>query len=81
MELVHAAQGQGVVRGHDGEVNGVGLGEVHDFPDVLGPDGRDAHRVLGDAAVAGESVDGFNLGVLFQLFDDGVLAASAADDE
>jgi hypothetical protein len=59
----------------------MGLGEVHDFADVLGPDFRDADRVGGDAAVAGEGVDGLRLGILFQFFDDGVFAASAADNE
>ena len=63
MEPVHAAQGQGIVRGHHGEINGMGLGEAHDLLDVLGPDLRDAHRVGGDAAVAGEGVDGFCLGI------------------
>ena len=80
METVHAAQGQGVVRGHHGEINGVGLGKVHNFFEVLGPGLRDAHRVRGNAAIAGESVDGLHLGILFQFFDDSVLAASAADD-
>ena len=59
----------------------MGPGKVHDAVKVLRADFRDAHRVLGDAAVAGEGVDRSGLGVLFQLFDDGVLAASAADYE
>ena len=79
VEPVHAPQGQGVVRRHHGETNGMGSGEVHDFVNVPGSDLRHAHRVGGNAAVAGEGVDGLNGGILFQLFDDGVFAAAAAD--
>ena len=46
-----------------------------------GTDLRHAHRVRGDAAVARQGVDGLRRRILFQLFDDGVLPASAADHE
>ena len=80
VEGVHAAQGQGVVRGHHREVHRVGRGKVYNGRDVLGPDLRDAHRVGRNAAVAGETVDGLHGSVFLQLFDDGVFAAAAADD-
>ena len=78
---VHAAQGQGIVRSHHSEIDIMGLGEVHDGGNVLGTDLRDAHRVLGDAAVAGQGVDGLHAGIFFQFLDNGVLAATAADDQ
>ena len=81
METVHTAQGQGVIRRHHGEVDGVGLGELHDGGDVLSADLGNAHGVLGDAAVARQGVNGLYAGIFFQLFDNGVLAATAADDQ
>ena len=81
VEGVHAPQGQGVVRRHHGEVQGVAPGEVHDGTDVRGPDLRHADGVGGDAAVARQGVNGFHSRILFQLFDDGVLPAAAAHYE
>ena len=81
VEGVHAAQGQRIVRGHHGEVHLVLYGKVHDGADILGPDLGHAHGVGGDAAVAGQGVDGLHLRVFPELFDDGVLAATAAHDQ
>ena len=53
--------------------------EGGDFVDLLRADG-DALRVRGDAAVARKRVDDLDRGVFLQLFDDRVLAASAADN-
>ena len=76
----HGPQGQGVVGGHHGVADGVGLGEVHHGGDILGPDLRDADGVAVHAAVAGQDVEGVDAGAFFQLPDDGVLPPAAADD-
>ncbi len=55
------------------------LGKFDLRGDVLGAD-VDADGVGGDAAVAGQAVNGLDRGIFFQLFDDGVFAAAAADD-
>ena len=81
MEPVHATQSQGVVRRHHGKVDGVRLGKVHNGGDVLGANLRDADGILCDAAVARQGVNGLHTGIFFQLFDNGVLAATAADDQ
>ena len=78
VQRVHRPQHQGVVRGHHGVVHLLLHGKSHNALDVLGPDG-DALRIRGDAAVAGQGVDFGDFRVLFQLFDDGVFAAAAAD--
>ena len=75
---VHRPQHQGIVGSHHGVVHLLLYGEGHHGRDVLGPDG-DALRIRGDAAIAGQGKNLFHFRVLFQLFDDGVFAAAAAD--
>ena len=79
-DTIAGLEQKGIIRGYNGEINAAGLGEIHNFFNILDPDLRNAHGVLGDAAVAGEGVNGLNPGIFPQLFDDGVFAASAADD-
>ena len=81
MQAVHAAQSQRIVRGHNSEINGVCLGKLHDCGKVLGTDLGDTDGVRRDAAVAGEGVDGLHRGIFFQLFDNGMFAAAAANNE
>ena len=80
IQSVHRPQHQGVVRGNHGVVHLLLQGEGHNGRDILGPDG-DALRVRGDAAIAGQGKNLFHFRVLFQLFDDGVFTAAAADHE
>ncbi len=80
VQPVHAPQRQRVVRGHHGEVSRVGLRVFDDALDIRGPDVH-AGRVLRDARVAGQRHDFGDLRVLPELFDDGVLAPAAADDQ
>ena len=52
-----------------------------DGGDILCTDFRNTDCILRNAAIAGQGIDGLDLWVFFQLFDDGVLAATAADDQ
>ena len=81
MQAVHTAQSQRIVGSDHGEINGVRLGKVHDGGDVLGTDFGNTDSVSCNAAVAGQSIDGFHGGIFFQLLDNGVLAATAANNE
>ena len=78
-EGVHGAQHQRVVRRHHGEVDTVGLGEVHLGGDVLGADGHE-NRIALHAGVAGEGINRIHPRATFEGADDGMFAASAADD-
>ena len=78
-EGVHGAQHQRIVRRHHGEVDTVGLGEVHLGGDVLGADGHE-NRIALHAGVAGEGINRIHPRALFEGADDGMFAASAADD-
>ena len=80
LQSVHRPQHQGIVGGHHGEIHRVGPHELHNGGDVLGADGH-ALGVGGDAAVAGQGVDGLRPWVLLELLNDGVFAASAANDQ
>ena len=76
-QRVHRAKHQRIVRRDHGIVDLLALREGDQPVNILRPD-RHAHRVGGDAAVAGRGNDLCHGGVLLQLFDDGVLAPAAA---
>ena len=78
LQCIHSAQHQGIVRGHNGIVNFVFHRKIYNFGNIRCPDGH-THRILGNAAIAGEGVNGLHGFVLFQLLDDGVLTTAAAD--
>ena len=79
VQAIHAAHGQRVVRRDHGEVDAVFRGEARHALYVRGLDVH-ALRVLRDAAVARQGVNGFCLGVLFQHADERVFAPAAAND-
>ena len=79
LQGIDTAQDQGIVRRDHRIVDGICLSEGDNGGNVLGADG-DAGGVRRDAAVAGERENLGDLGVLFQLADDGVLPAAAADN-
>ena len=79
LQPIHRAQGKGIIRGHHGIVDFVLQGKGDDAVQIRGGNG-DAHRVTGDAAVAGQTVKLRNGLVFFQLFHDGVLTPASADD-
>ena len=81
VQTVYAAQSQRIVGSNHSEINRVCLGKLHDCGNVLGADLGNADGVSGNAAVAGQSIDGLYRGIFFQLFDNGVLAATAANNE
>ena len=74
---VHTAQNQRIVGSHHCVVNGVFHGEGYDFVNLRSADG-DTGGICGNAAVAGQGVDGFHLGIFLQGADDGVFPATAA---
>ena len=78
-QRVHAAQYQRVVGRDHGVIYLLLLREGDDLVNFRSADG-DAHRVRRDAAVAGESENFRDLGILFQAFDDGVFPSAAAYD-
>ena len=78
-QRVHAAQYQRVVGRDHGVIYLLLLGEGDDLLDFRSADG-DAHCVRRDAAVAGESKNLRDRGILFQAFDDGVFPSAAAYD-
>ena len=81
MQAIHAAQSQRIVGSDHGKVNSVSLCKIHDSRNILGTDLGDTDSISSDAAVAGQSIDGLHSGIFFQLFDNGVLAAAAANNE
>ena len=81
VQPVDAAQRQRIIRRHNSKINLMRFCKFNNGRDILCPYLRNANRILCDAAVAGQDVDGLNLWILFQLFYDGVLAATAADDQ
>ena len=78
-QRVHAAQYQGIVRCDHGVIYLLFLREGDNLVDFRCADG-DAHCVRRDAAVAGESENLRDRGILFQAFDDGVFPSAAAYD-
>ena len=76
-QRVHRAKHQRVVRRDHGIVDPLALREGDQSVDILCPN-RYAHRIGGDAAVAGRGNDLRHGGVLFQFFDNRVLASAAA---
>src|SRR5882724_10617837 len=79
-EAVDEAQGQRQLGADDGEIDVALLGEVQQPLHVVGGD-RHALRVLGDAGVAGRTVERADAGALPELPHERVLAPAAADDE
>ena len=77
VETVHAAQGQGVVRGHHHEVYGVFLGPAYHAVYIGGLYG-DTFCHLGNTCVAGGAEQLRHLGRLGQLPADGVFAPAGA---
>src|SRR5947207_667380 len=79
-EAVDQAQGQRQLGADDGEIDVALLGEAQEPLHVVGGD-RHALRLLGDAGVAGRTVERADAGALPELPHEGVLAPAAADDE
>lgn len=79
-EFVGEAEGERDFGADDDEVDFLALGEGDEAGDVVGGDGE-AGDVLGDAGVAGSGDDAGLRGGGEESFDEGVFAATGADDE
>ena len=79
-KCVNATENERIVGGDDSVVDGIFGGELNDAVNILRAD-RDAGRVSRDTAVAGQTVDIFDVLVLLDRLNNGVFTAAAADDE
>ena len=79
-EGIDEAEGERDFGADDDEVDFLGLGEGDETGDVVGGDGE-AGDVLGDAGVAGGGDDAGVRGGGEEGFNEGVFAATGADDE
>ena len=79
-QAVCQAQNQRIIGRDDGEIHRIFPRESDGAIQIRGGNAR-AHRVLRDAAIAGQRINGFHPLIFPQLFDDRVFAAAAAHNE
>ena len=80
LQSVHASQHQRIIRSNNRVINLRVPGEGHN-PFNIRRLNIHTGRVRGDTAVARQGINRFNSRILFQLFDDGMFTAAAADNK